>query len=63
MLDTESYSDDYEPSSISNTVAGNEGGNEIKDVYSINGVKLHTPKTGVNIVRRGNGTTQKVIMK
>ena len=63
VLDTESYSDDYEPSSISNTVAGNEGGNEIKDVYSINGVKLHTPMTGVNIVRRGNGTTQKVIMK
>ena len=64
VFDTQSYSDDYvPPTGISNTVAGNGDSNEITDVFSINGVKLHTPMTGVNIVRRGDGTTKKIIVK
>lgn len=55
------YNKGFDPTGI-NSVK-NTTGNEGASYYTIGGVRLNAPAQGVNIIRKADGTTQKVLVK
>ena len=57
------YQHGYEPSTGVGGVNANDGSNQVKDIYSVDGQKLDKLNRGINIVRMADGSTRKVAIK
>lgn len=62
VFDTQEYSDDYVPSGVSRVETDAEKA-AVESVYSLDGKRIHDPLPGINIVKRMNGSAEKVLVK
>lgn len=57
------YQHGYEPSTGIDGITAKDGSNEVKHIYSLDGQQHDKLQRGVNVVRMGDGSTRKVIIK
>ena len=57
------YQHGYEPSSGIDGVSTKDGSNKVKNIYSLDGQQRDKLQRGVNVVRTGDGSTRKVVIR
>lgn len=57
------YQHGYEPSTSIDGVSTKNGFNKVKSIYSLDGQQHEKLQRGVNVVRMGDGSTRKVVIK
>lgn len=57
------YQHGYEPSSGIDGVSTKDGSNKVKNIYSLDGQQRDKLQRGVNVVRMGDGSTRKVVIR
>ncbi len=57
------YQHGYEPSSSIDGVSTKDGSNKVKNIYSLDGQQRDKLQRGVNVVRMGDGSTRKVVIR
>lgn len=57
------YQHGYEPSSSIDGVSTKDGSNKVRTIYSLDGQQRDKLQRGVNVVRMGDGSTRKVVIR